>query len=119
MMCLGKNWDPQKRVYEDIRSIDGAKPPIIPAYFNQLVREAIKDSHALIGNNSVAQNVETILPMISPDICIVNFYKASGKLGLHQVCIGKLYHPYYSSHIITWVFCFMHHTEVCFMCYSE
>ncbi|XP_044487484.1 uncharacterized protein LOC123212423 isoform X2 [Mangifera indica] len=84
MMCLGKNWDPQKRVYEDIRSIDGAKPPIIPAYFNQLVREAIKDSHALIGNNSVAQNVETILPMISPDICIVNFYKASGKLGLHQ-----------------------------------
>ncbi|KAJ0007890.1 hypothetical protein Pint_29255 [Pistacia integerrima] len=84
MMCLGKNWDPEKSAYEDIRSIDGAKPPIIPGYFDLLVRKSIQDSHALIRRNSGAWNVETELPRMSPDICIVNFYTASGKLGLHQ-----------------------------------
>ncbi|XP_031272511.1 uncharacterized protein LOC116130987 isoform X2 [Pistacia vera] len=84
MMCLGKNWDPEKSAYEDIRSVDGAKPPMIPGYFDQLVRKAIQDSHALIGRNSGVWNVENELPRMSPDICIVNFYAESGKLGLHQ-----------------------------------
>ncbi|GLU22500.1 hypothetical protein SLE2022_385710 [Rubroshorea leprosula] len=84
MMCLGKNWDPETSKYDDHRSVDGAKPPAIPHEFCQLVGKAIKDSQALIQGNSNARNVEEILPSISPDICIVNFYTATGRLGLHQ-----------------------------------
>ncbi|GLT56049.1 hypothetical protein SLA2020_291220 [Shorea laevis] len=84
MMCLGKNWDPETSKYDDHRSVDGAKSPAIPHEFCQLVGEAIKDSHALILGNSNARNVEEILPSVSPDICIVNFYTATGRLGLHQ-----------------------------------
>lgn len=84
MMCLGKNWDPETRKYGDERSFDNAKPPIIPAEFHQLVEKAIKDSHSLIQKNSKATNVEDILPWMSPNICLVNFYSANGRLGLHQ-----------------------------------
>lgn len=86
MMCLGKNWDPETSKYDDHRSVDGAKPPAIPHEFCQLVEKAIKDSHAFILGNSNARNVEEIVQGISPDICIVNFYSATGRLGLHQVC---------------------------------
>ncbi|KAL5755497.1 hypothetical protein ACOSQ2_020243 [Xanthoceras sorbifolium] len=84
MMCLGKNWDPEKRAYEDIRSRDSAIPPTIPAKFNQLVKKAIEDSRALIEGNKKTRDAASELPWMSPDICIVNFYSASGKLGLHQ-----------------------------------
>ena len=49
----------------------GAKPPQIPPEFHSHVHSALKDSNAL-------------LPSISPDICIVNFYSETGRLGLHQ-----------------------------------
>ncbi|KAK9280891.1 hypothetical protein L1049_003782 [Liquidambar formosana] len=84
MMCLGKNWDPEKSEYGEYRPIDGAKPPIIPDEFNQFVEKAIQDSHAVVRKNIKASNVEDILPSMSPDICIVNFYAATGRLGLHQ-----------------------------------
>ncbi|KAH9314723.1 hypothetical protein KI387_023350 [Taxus chinensis] len=86
MMCLGKNWNPESRSYEDIRSYDNAKPPSIPSYFTPLVRNAIQAAHnALIQNNKLIQkDVRTVLPCMDPDVCIVNFYKESGSLGLHQ-----------------------------------
>ncbi|KAK3220576.1 hypothetical protein Dsin_014546 [Dipteronia sinensis] len=84
MMCLGKNWDPEKSAYEDIRSMDSVKPPMIPAEFNQLVEKAIHDSRGLIERNHKTRNAASQLPLMSPDICIVNFYSATGKLGLHQ-----------------------------------
>ncbi|KAK4837143.1 hypothetical protein QYF36_003141 [Acer negundo] len=84
MMCLGKNWDPEKKVYEDIRSTDSAIPPTIPAEFNQLVEKAIHDSRVHIERNHGLRNAAYKLPSMSPDICIVNFYSATGKLGLHQ-----------------------------------
>lgn len=71
MMCLEKNWDPQFGQYGDRRPFDGAKPPQIPPEFHSHVHSALKDSNAL-------------LPSISPDICIVNFYSQTGRLGLHQ-----------------------------------
>lgn len=83
MMCLGKNWDPETRLYADRRPIDDVKPPVIPEGFSQLVEKAIKDAHAFIKQNS---NARFMLPKMKPDICIVNFYTDSGKLGLHQVC---------------------------------
>ncbi|KAG6727517.1 hypothetical protein I3842_02G130900 [Carya illinoinensis] len=84
MMCLGKNWDPETRLYEDHRPFDGSKPPRIPPEFSKLVEKAINDSHSVICYNSKASNVENILPRMSPNICIVNFYSENGRLGLHQ-----------------------------------
>ncbi|KAL9274263.1 Alpha-ketoglutarate-dependent dioxygenase AlkB-like protein [Drosera capensis] len=84
MMCLGKNWDPEERNYGSIRSIDGTKPPAIPQDFIQLVKKAMKSSHEVISEGSGVRNAVNILPNVSPDICLVNFYSTSGKLGLHQ-----------------------------------
>ncbi|TKY61140.1 Alpha-ketoglutarate-dependent dioxygenase AlkB-like [Spatholobus suberectus] len=78
MMCLGKNWDPDTSQYGEQRPFDGAKPPEIPAEFHNLVHNALRDSNALIPHNNHP------LPSISPDICIVNFYSQTGRLGLHQ-----------------------------------
>lgn len=86
MMCLGLNWDPQTRKYEDHRPVDGCEPPDIPLEFNLLVRRAIQDAHAVIIKDFKISNVEDMLPAMSPDICIVNFYTINGRLGLHQVC---------------------------------
>ncbi|KAL8138636.1 hypothetical protein V2J09_004637, partial [Rumex salicifolius] len=85
MMCLGKNWDPETRSYDVIRPIDGAKPPQIPSSFLDLVRRSIKESHTLIAEEcGLTERVQAILPSMTPDICLVNFYTISGRLGLHQ-----------------------------------
>ncbi|KAL4625268.1 hypothetical protein ACB092_05G013400 [Castanea dentata] len=84
MMCLGKNWDPETGNYGDHCPVDEAKPPTIPAEFYQLVKKSIEDSHSLIQKNSKSSNVESILPWMSPNICLVNFYSENGRLGLHQ-----------------------------------
>ncbi|TQE08677.1 hypothetical protein C1H46_005661 [Malus baccata] len=84
MMCLGKNWDPETSQYGGHRPIDGAIPPKIPDKFFQLVESAIKESQSLIMKDSKTSNSEGILPRMIPDICLVNFYSSSGRLGLHQ-----------------------------------
>ncbi|KAL5583430.1 hypothetical protein UlMin_015872 [Ulmus minor] len=84
MMCLGKNWDPETSKYGDVRPIDGVKPPVIPNEFYEFVENAIKDSHSLIGKELNIGNAEGVLPWMRPDICLVNFYSANGRLGLHQ-----------------------------------
>lgn len=86
MMCLGKNWDPETSKYGERRPIDGAKPPRIPEEFCYLVAKAIRDSHALISKNVKKNDVQDKFPPMAPNICIVNFYNTSGRLGLHQVC---------------------------------
>ncbi|KAK3017490.1 hypothetical protein RJ639_005994 [Escallonia herrerae] len=83
MMCLGKRWDPQTK-YEERLQNDYCEPPGIPNDFSLLVKKALEDSHALIMERDGARNVEDILPGMSPDICIVNFYTTNGRLGLHQ-----------------------------------
>lgn len=85
MMCLGLNWDPQTRKYEKRHPVDGSEPPDIPHEFGELVERAIQDSQSLIKMDTGVTNVEDILPGISPNICIMNFYTTSGRLGLHQV----------------------------------
>ncbi|KAG8380196.1 hypothetical protein BUALT_Bualt07G0168300 [Buddleja alternifolia] len=84
MMCLGKNWDPQTSSYGDERSIDGAKPPPIPNEFQRFVKEAIQDCHDYLESHSKVKNAKDILPSMSPNICIINFYSKTGKLGLHK-----------------------------------
>ncbi|KAI7998208.1 Alpha-ketoglutarate-dependent dioxygenase abh1 [Camellia lanceoleosa] len=87
MMCLGRNWDPETK-YGDRRAVDGSEPPGIPCEFNELVKRAIEESQALIEKNigSGLSSAGDELPGMSPDICIVNFYTTSGRLGLHQDC---------------------------------
>ncbi|XP_073114538.1 DNA N(6)-methyladenine demethylase ALKBH1D [Elaeis guineensis] len=85
MMCLGKNWDPESRLYGDKRPFDGAVPPKIPEEFKKLVEGAIQACHDFLRQNSKSnKSVEDELPGMSPDICLVNFYSTSGRLGLHQ-----------------------------------
>lgn len=83
MMCLGKNWDPESRLYDDRRLFDGAIPPKIPDEFKKLVEKGLCDSHDFLKRQKKGSYIEE-LPWMSPDICIVNFYSNSGKLGLHQ-----------------------------------
>lgn len=87
MMCLGLNWDPETRKYKEQRVFDGSKAPAIPHEFSLLVKRAIQDAHALIKKEYKVSNVEDILPSMSPNICIVNFYTTRGRLGHHQVGI--------------------------------
>ena len=74
MMCLGRDWDPQARRYQEVRK-DGAKTPSIPLEFHALVQAAV----------GAAQSLESVpVPSLTPDLCIVNFYESGGRLGLHQ-----------------------------------
>ncbi|GMI93063.1 hypothetical protein HRI_002975600 [Hibiscus trionum] len=84
MMCLGMNWDPQARKYDKVHPVDNCEPPEIPLGLCLLVQRAIKDAHCLIRKDSDMVNPEDILPSMSPNICIVNFYSIHGRLGLHQ-----------------------------------
>lgn len=84
MMCLGRNWDPQTKYGKNVE-ID-SEPPNIPDTFSVLVEQAIREAHALVERESETEDAESILPMMSPDICIANFYIETGRLGLHQVC---------------------------------
>lgn len=86
MMCLGNDWDPESRSYGQIRHYDNAVPPPIPAEFVPLVYRAIDESHDALRKNKKfkGEDVERILPYMDPDVCIVNFYKETGRLGLHQ-----------------------------------
>lgn len=85
MMCLGLDWNPQTRRYGEIRHHDNVAPPGIPEEFTSLVHRALDESHTLIKRELETENVEDILPSMSPDVCIVNFYTTTGRLGLHQV----------------------------------
>ncbi|KAL9291355.1 putative DNA oxidative demethylase [Arabidopsis thaliana] len=87
MMCLGKNWDCQTRRYGEIRPIDGSVPPRIPVEFSQLVEKAIKESKSLVATNSNETKGGDEIPLLLPDICVVNFYTSTAKLGLHQVSV--------------------------------
>ncbi|XP_026412387.1 uncharacterized protein LOC113308117 [Papaver somniferum] len=84
MMCLGMNWDPERKVYDYRRSVDDAIPPGIPDEFKQIVKRAVTESHALIKEKHKKCNPEDVIPSMQPDMCIINFYSKTGTLGLHQ-----------------------------------
>jgi alkylated DNA repair protein (DNA oxidative demethylase) len=69
MLCLGRHWNGKTYRYEPVRSdFDGLPVPALPEEFRTIARD-------------VAQ---TAGMTIEPDICIVNFYDADGRMGLHQ-----------------------------------
>ena len=69
MLCLGRHWNARTYQYEAARSdFDGQPAPPLPEMFRRLATR-------------VAASVGMTL---SPDICIVNYYDADGRMGLHQ-----------------------------------
>ncbi|CAA0821171.1 2-oxoglutarate-dependent dioxygenase family protein [Striga hermonthica] len=84
MMCLGKNWDPETNMYGDRRPVDDSKPPPIPDDLLKLVQGALQECHSHLESQPKVRKERNIIPSMSPNICIVNFYTKSGKLGLHQ-----------------------------------
>jgi DNA alkylation damage repair protein AlkB len=69
MLCLGRHWNALLYQYEDTRSdVDGRPPPALPGEFTDLARRAARAA----GFN------------FAPDICIVNWYRAGSRMGLHQ-----------------------------------
>ncbi|KAL8146659.1 DNA N(6)-methyladenine demethylase ALKBH1D-like [Apium graveolens] len=89
MMCLGKMWDPETKYEEHSRS-DVPRALGIPDDFVVLVKKALSDAHLLIKKNEVLEDVEEMLPGMSPDVCIVNYYTTNGKLGLHQEDVEEM-----------------------------
>ena len=69
MLCLGRHWNGRTYRYEPTRSdYDQRKVPPLPEFLGDLARELA----AAAGMT------------INPDLCILNYYDADGRMGLHQ-----------------------------------
>src|SRR5215510_3726002 len=69
MLCLGRHWNGQTYRYEPERTdFDGLPAPPLPKSFKDLA-------------NSIAHRAGMAL---AADLCILNYYDADGRMGLHQ-----------------------------------
>jgi alkylated DNA repair protein (DNA oxidative demethylase) len=69
MLCLGRHWNARTYAYEDVRSdVDGRPVPPLPGELIQLAQRAGGDTGFTF----------------APDMCIVNWYSAGSRMGLHQ-----------------------------------
>ncbi len=69
MLCLGRHWNGKTYRYEPTRTdYDNLPVPALPDEFRRLAHE-------------IAASVGMAL---EPDLCIMNFYDAEGRMGLHQ-----------------------------------
>jgi alkylated DNA repair protein (DNA oxidative demethylase) len=69
MLCLGRHWNGKTYAYEATRSdFDHLPAPPLPGNLQQLARE-------------IALSAGMTL---DPDLCILNYYGADGRMGLHQ-----------------------------------
>ena len=69
MLCLGRHWNPKTYAYESLRSdFDGLAAPALPDDLRMLAQE-------LAGAAGMH---------IDPDLCLINYYDADGRMGLHQ-----------------------------------
>ncbi|MGB7218340.1 MAG: alpha-ketoglutarate-dependent dioxygenase AlkB [Vicinamibacterales bacterium] len=69
MLCLGRHWNGQTYRYEPTRSdFDQALAPPLPAELRDLAAEI----------------AATVGMTLRADLCIINYYDAEGRMGLHQ-----------------------------------
>src|SRR3954452_7658301 len=69
MLCLGRHWNGQTYTYEPTRSDhDGRPVPPLPEDLRRLAQSAA---------NAAGMPFD-------PDVCILNYYQADGRMGLHQ-----------------------------------
>jgi DNA alkylation damage repair protein AlkB len=69
MLCLGRHWNARTYTYEDSRTdVDGLPAPSLPADLARTATQAAAEAGYVF----------------TPDICIVNWYRAGSRMGLHQ-----------------------------------
>ena len=69
MLCLGRHWNARTYQYEPTRAdFDGLPAPPLPPEFRTLAREIARRAGM----------------SLEPDLCILNYYDADGRMGLHQ-----------------------------------
>jgi DNA alkylation damage repair protein AlkB len=69
MLCLGRHWNARLYAYEHVRTdVDGHPVPALPMELSRLAERAARK----VGFT------------FAPDTCIVNWYSASSRMGLHQ-----------------------------------
>jgi DNA alkylation damage repair protein AlkB len=69
MLCLGRHWNARTYRYESIRSdVDHLPVPPLPASLRELA--------SVIAGDAGFE--------LTPDLCIVNWYSAESRMGLHQ-----------------------------------
>ena len=69
MVCLGRHWNARTYSYEGVRSDHDGRPVLpLPA-----------DLAALASRVAAAAGMR-----LAPDVCILNYYDAGGRMGLHQ-----------------------------------
>jgi DNA alkylation damage repair protein AlkB len=69
MLCLGRHWNAKTYQYEPTRGdFDGLPAPPLPA-----------DLRELAGEIAAAAGMR-----MEPDLCLINYYEADGRMGLHQ-----------------------------------
>jgi DNA oxidative demethylase len=69
MLCLGRHWNGKTYRYEPTRSdFDNLPAPPLPESFKSLAHEIA---------------AAAAMPL-DPDLCILNYYEADGRMGLHQ-----------------------------------
>jgi DNA oxidative demethylase len=69
MLCLGRHWNGKTYQYEAVRSdFDGQPAPPLPGELRELAREAAASAGMTL----------------DADLCILNYYDANGRMGLHQ-----------------------------------
>jgi len=69
MLCLGRHWNPKTYRYEPTRAdFDGLPAPPLPPDLRMIAQEIARDAGM----------------QIDPDLCLINYYDGSGRMGLHQ-----------------------------------
>jgi DNA oxidative demethylase len=69
MLCLGRHWNAKTYAYEPTRAdFDGMPAPALPPDLRTLAEEI-----------AVAAGMR-----MQPDLCLINYYEAEGRMGLHQ-----------------------------------
>jgi len=69
MLCLGRHWNGKTYSYEATRSdFDNLPAPPLPGNFKRLAQDLARAAEMTF----------------DPDLCILNYYDAEGRMGLHQ-----------------------------------
>ncbi|KAG6616914.1 alpha-ketoglutarate-dependent dioxygenase abh1-like isoform X2 [Phytophthora cinnamomi] len=77
-MCLGRHWNVKTEQYEDRRSNhDDALVPALPETWKRHAQRSLEAAR------KIDPQVMGTCTQMTPDICVVNFYKKAGRNGMH------------------------------------
>ncbi|KAF1775306.1 hypothetical protein JG687_00011534 [Phytophthora cactorum] len=77
-MCLGRHWNVNSEKYEDRRSNhDNAPAPTLPESWKVYAQRSLDAA------KKIDPQVMGTCKKMTPDVCVVNFYKKAGRNGMH------------------------------------